>query len=115
MRNSSTSRYYLGIGKAILNMTYSKLLTLNNVLHITNIRKNLVFDSLLSKNSFKMVFENDKLVLFINKMFKEKRYLSDGFFKMNIITIVTKVEMNNNNNNNNNNNTSSFYLLECVV
>ena len=45
-----------GQGKVILNMTSGKELTLNNVLHVPNIRKNLVFGSLLSKNDFRLVF-----------------------------------------------------------
>jgi len=53
--NSLTSKI-LGVGKVILKMTYRKLLTLNNVFHVTEIMKNLVSDSLLSKNNFKIVF-----------------------------------------------------------
>jgi hypothetical protein len=55
MGNSLTSKI-LGVGKVILKMTYRKLLTLNNVFHVTEIMKNLVSDSLLSKNNFKIVF-----------------------------------------------------------
>jgi hypothetical protein len=39
MRNSSTSKV-LGGGKVTLKMTSRKLFTLNNVLHVTIIRKN---------------------------------------------------------------------------
>ena len=41
MRNSSISKV-LGIEKVIRKMTFEKLLTLNNVLHIVDIRKNLL-------------------------------------------------------------------------
>ena len=44
-------------------MTSGKELTLTNVLHVPEIRKNLISGSLLSKNGFKMVFESDKFVL----------------------------------------------------
>jgi len=86
-------------------MTFEKLFTLNNVHFIADIRKNLVFGSLLSKNSIKMVFKSDKYILSKNDMFVEKRYLCDEFFKMNIMIIVTNDE-------NNNNIVSSFYLFK---
>lgn len=104
MGNASSSKV-LGIGKVVLKMTSGKLLTLNNVLHVADIRKNLVSGSLLSKNGFKMVFESDKFVLTKSGMFVGKGYLCDGLFKMNVMTIVTKDE-------NNNKVASSSYLLE---
>ena len=52
MGNSTTSKIE-GIGKVILKMTSEKELTLNNVLDVPNICKNLVFSSLLSKNGSK--------------------------------------------------------------
>ena len=62
MRNSSTSNI-LSVGKVILKMTFKKLLTINNVIHVANIRKNLMSSVLLSKYYCKMVFESDKFVL----------------------------------------------------
>ncbi|KAF5957940.1 hypothetical protein HYC85_005165 [Camellia sinensis] len=62
MDNSSTSKVE-GQGKIVLKMTSGKELTLNNVLHVLDIRKNLVSGSLLSKNGFRLVFESDKFVL----------------------------------------------------
>jgi len=53
-----------------------------------------------------MVFKNDKFIVSENKIFIEKGYLSEDLLKMNVITTITKDEMNNNNN------TSSFYLPE---
>ncbi|KAL6334035.1 hypothetical protein AAG906_000090 [Vitis piasezkii] len=70
-------------------------LTLNDVLHVPDIRKNLVSGSLLSKNGFKLVFVSDKFVLTKNEMFVGKGYLSDGLFKMNVMTVVPK-SINNN-------------------
>ncbi|XP_062104939.1 uncharacterized protein LOC133816493 [Humulus lupulus] len=52
-----------GQGKVILKMTSGKELTLNNVLYIPDIPKNLVSGSLLNKHGFCMVFELDKVVL----------------------------------------------------
>ena len=84
-------------------MTSGKELTLNNVLHVPDIRKNLVSGSLLSKNGFRLVFESDKFVLTKNGMYVGKCYMSDGLFKLNVMTVVPSVI---------NNNTSSSYLLE---
>lgn len=55
--NSTTSEV-VGIGKVVLKMTYGKQISLKNV---PDIRKNLVFGSLLSKAGFRLVFESDKM------------------------------------------------------
>ncbi|XP_073131456.1 uncharacterized protein [Henckelia pumila] len=62
MGNSATSDIK-GQGKVILKMTSRKELTLNNVLYVPEIRKNLVSGSLLNKHGFRIVFESDKFVL----------------------------------------------------
>ena len=61
MGNSSTSKVE-GKRKVILKMTYGKELTLNDVLHVPEIRKNLVSGSLLSKKGFRLDFESKKFV-----------------------------------------------------
>jgi len=104
MRNPSTSKV-LVVGKVILKMTFEKLFTLSNAHYIADIRKNLVFGSLLSKNSIKMVLKSDKYIFSKSDMFVEKMYLCDELFKMNIMIIVTNDE-------NNNKSVSSFYLFE---
>ena len=58
MGNSSSSKVE-GQGKVVLKMTSGKELTLNDVLHVPEIRKNLVFGSLLSKKGFMLVFVSD--------------------------------------------------------
>ena len=92
MGNSSTSKVE-GQGKIVLKMTSGKELTLNNVLHVPDIRK----------NGFRLVFESDKFVLTKNGMYVGKSYMSDGLFKLNVMTVVPSVI---------NNTTSSSYLLE---
>lgn len=52
----------------VLKMSSGKEITLNKVLHVPDIRKNLVSGSLPSKNGFKMVFESHKFVLNKNGM-----------------------------------------------
>jgi len=63
----------LGIRNAILKMDSKKLITLNNMLHIANIRKTLVYSSLLrKKNKFKIVFKSDKFIPIKRGMFVKK-------------------------------------------
>ncbi|PON88964.1 hypothetical protein TorRG33x02_151930, partial [Trema orientale] len=57
MGNSATSEVQ-GLGKVVLKMTSGKELTLNNVMYVPDIRKNLVSGSLLNKHGFRMVFES---------------------------------------------------------
>ena len=108
MRNSATSKV-AGHGKIILKMTSGKELILNNVLHVPDIRKNLVSGSLLSKNGFKLVFESDKFVLIKNGVYIGKGYLSDDLFKLNVLIVVpTTYDMNKNSD-------SSVYICELNV
>ncbi|KAL0419207.1 UNVERIFIED_CONTAM: hypothetical protein Sradi_1334200 [Sesamum radiatum] len=56
MGNSTTSNI-VGIGNVVLKMTSGKELTLIDVLHVPDIRKNLVSGSLLVKSGFRLVFD----------------------------------------------------------
>ncbi|XP_075491105.1 uncharacterized protein LOC142529455 [Primulina tabacum] len=71
MGNSATSDIK-GQGKVVLKMTSGKELTLNNVLYVSNIRKNLLSGSLLNKHGFRIVFESDKVILLKSGMFVGK-------------------------------------------
>jgi len=97
MRNLSTSKV-VGVEKIILKITFRKLLILNSILYILDIMKNLMCSLLLSKNSLNMVFESHKFILSKNNMFVEKRNLSDDFFNMNAMAIITNYVNNNKNN-----------------
>ncbi|XP_073057013.1 uncharacterized protein [Primulina eburnea] len=61
MGNSATSEIK-GQGKVVLKMTSGKELTLNNVLYVPDIRKNLVSGSLLNKHGFRIDEAIDKFV-----------------------------------------------------
>lgn len=102
MGNASTSTVQ-GIGNIVLKMTSGKELTLNNVLHVPDIRKNLVSGSLLVRNGFRAVFEANKVVITKNGMYVGKGYLNNDLFKLNVITIVPTVINKVN---------SSAYLIE---
>ncbi|GJW57500.1 hypothetical protein Tco_0104231 [Tanacetum coccineum] len=56
--NHSTTQVQ-GIRKVDFVFTSGNNLTLNNVFHVPNVRKNLMFGSILSKFGFKLVFESD--------------------------------------------------------
>ncbi|CAI9771418.1 unnamed protein product [Fraxinus pennsylvanica] len=71
MGNSTTSEIK-GQGKLVLKMTSGNELTLNNVLYVPKICKNLVSGSLLNKYSFRIVFESNKVILSKSGMFVEK-------------------------------------------
>ncbi|RVW73978.1 Retrovirus-related Pol polyprotein from transposon TNT 1-94 [Vitis vinifera] len=106
MGNSATSRV-VGIGKVVLNMTSGKELVLTDVLHVSDIRKNLVFGSMLSKNRFKLVFEPDKFVFMKIGMYVGKGFMTNGLFNMNVMTV--KHDFNNNKV------STSVYLIESFT
>ena len=57
------------------------------------IGKNLLSGSLLNKHGFKLVFESNKFVLSKSGMYVGKGYVSDGMWKLNVMTII-KSNMN---------------------
>ena len=101
MGNSATSEVQ-GKGNVVLKMTSGKELTLKDVLYVPDIRKNLVSGSLLNKHGFRMVIESDKVILSKNGMFVGKGYVTEGLFKLNVMTVKNINKKNN----------SSAYLLE---
>ena len=101
MANSATSAI-MGEGSVVLKMTSGKEVTLNNVLFVPELRKNLISGSILSKHGFKIVIESDKIVLSKSGMYVGKGYVVDGLFKMNVIVLK---EMNKTS-------TSLTYMIE---
>ena len=63
-------------GKVYLKMTSGKVLTLNNVLCVSELRKNLISVSLLDKNEFKCVFVFEKIILSKGEVYVRKGYLN---------------------------------------
>ena len=64
----------LGKGKVMLKLTLGKSLALIEVLHVPNIRENLVYVSLLGKLGVKVSFESDKIVMTKNNVFVGKGF-----------------------------------------
>lgn len=71
MENSSSSKFQ-GQRKVVLKITFSEELNLNNLLHVLDIRKNVVSSSLPNKNDFKLLFVSNKFVLTKNNMYVSK-------------------------------------------
>lgn len=71
----------VGLGKVVLKMTSGKELTLIDVLHVPDIRKNLVSGSALVKAEFRLVFHSSKFVLSKNDMFVGKRLSRKNSFQ----------------------------------
>ena len=101
MGNSSTVTVS-GKGKVLLKLTSGKLLELNNVLHVPDIRRNLISGALLNKAGIKLTFESDKLVLTRNNVFVGKGFCNGGLFVLDIIPI-------------NKDSSDSAYFAECLV
>ncbi|KAF3670777.1 COP9 signalosome complex subunit 2 [Capsicum annuum] len=83
MANSDTAKVE-GIGKVGLKMTSGKVLTLNNVLYIPELCRNLISISLLDKNGFKCVTISGKIIISKGKVYVGKGYLTKGLYKMNV-------------------------------
>ena len=67
-----------------------KRFTLNDVLHVSDIYKNLISGSILSKNGFRIIFKSDKFILTKGRVYAGKSYLVDGLFKANIVIVDKK-------------------------
>ena len=87
MGNSATLEIK-GQGKVVLRMTSGKELTMTNVLYVSEICKNLLSGSLLNSHGFQLVFESDKFVFPKSGMYIGKGYMSDGMWKLNVMTII---------------------------
>ena len=52
----------LGVGRINLKLTFEKILTPQDVHHVPEIRRNLIIGSLFVQQSYKLVFESNKIV-----------------------------------------------------
>ncbi|KAL8155440.1 hypothetical protein AgCh_000725 [Apium graveolens] len=65
-------------GKIILKLTSGKSLTLINVLHMPEMRRNLIYGSLLMKAGLKLSFDSDRLIITQNGDFSGKDFVMGG-------------------------------------
>ncbi|GJS38835.1 zinc finger, CCHC-type containing protein [Tanacetum coccineum] len=68
-----------------LRLSSGKIVSLFNVLHVPNIRKNLVSSSVLNNCGYKQVIESNKYVLSKHDVFIGFGYLSNHIFRLNIV------------------------------
>ncbi|KAL6326317.1 hypothetical protein AAG906_005511 [Vitis piasezkii] len=97
----SRSTPMIGKRKVLLNLTFGKVLALNDVPHVSDIHWNLVSVSLLGKAGVKILFDSDKIVLTRNDAFVGKEYCNQGLFILNVYDII-----------NNNASSSSAYIVD---
>ncbi|GJT46352.1 zinc finger, CCHC-type containing protein [Tanacetum coccineum] len=76
--DSGATTHVIGSGNMEIQFTIEKKLTLMNVLHVSNIRKNLVFGFKLCKSGVKAVIESNKVILSKANVFVGKAYACDG-------------------------------------
>ncbi|GJZ20306.1 zinc finger, CCHC-type containing protein [Tanacetum coccineum] len=84
MGNESTALVH-GRGCVDLRFSSGKIVSLFNVLHVPNIRKNLVSSSELNNCGYKQVIESNKFVLSKHGVFIGFGYLSNQMFRLNIV------------------------------
>ncbi|GJU23224.1 zinc finger, CCHC-type containing protein [Tanacetum coccineum] len=84
MGNESTALVH---GRGYVNLRFSsgKIVSLFNVLHVPNIRKNLVSSNVLNNCGYKQVTESNKFILSKHGAFISFGYLSNHMFKLNIV------------------------------
>nr|GEZ45912.1 zinc finger, CCHC-type [Tanacetum cinerariifolium] len=85
MGNESTALVH-GRGCVDLKFSSGKIFLLFIVLHVPNIRKNLVSSSVLNNYGYKQAFESNKFVLSKHGVFIGFGYLSNHMFMLNIVS-----------------------------
>ncbi|GJY29335.1 zinc finger, CCHC-type containing protein [Tanacetum coccineum] len=85
MGNESTTLVH-GRGCVDLRFSFGKVVSFLNVLHVPNIRKNLVSSSVLNNYGYKQVIESNKFVLSKHGVFIGFGYLSNHMFRLNIVS-----------------------------
>ena len=86
--SDSHTAQVLGKGKVMLKLTLRKTLALNNVLHVPNIRANLVSVALLGKVGVKVSFESNRIVMTKNNIFMGKGFCNQGLFVLSISEVI---------------------------
>nr|GEW58626.1 zinc finger, CCHC-type [Tanacetum cinerariifolium] len=84
MGNESTALVH-GHGCADLKFSSGKIVSLCNIFHAPNIKKNLVSSSVLNNCGYKQVIESNKFVLSKLGVFIGFGYLSNQIFRLNIV------------------------------
>ena len=80
----SRSSPVISKGKVLLKLTSEKVLALSDVLHVLDIRWNLVSVSLIGKTGVKIMFDSNKIMLINNNAFVGKGDYNQGLFMLNV-------------------------------
>ena len=91
-----------GIGSCKLNMRNGRTLFLHDVLYAPDIRRNLVFVSVLLRLGFTFVMFGTKLLLSLNNVHYGCGYLMNGFIMVDVVDMIS-------------NNLASFSLITSSV
>ena len=86
MGNQASSEV-VGVGNVFLKLGFGKVLTLKDVLHVPDIRYNLVSGSLLVNHGFSLEFECEKVILTKNGKFIGEGHLVNELFELNVTVI----------------------------
>jgi hypothetical protein len=79
-----------GVGTVDLKLTSEKIVQLKNVQHVPSINKNLVSDSLLCKDGFKVVLESNKFIVSKCGQFIGKDYVCRDLFRFSVSDCCNK-------------------------
>ncbi|KAG7567884.1 Ribonuclease H-like superfamily [Arabidopsis thaliana x Arabidopsis arenosa] len=103
-----------GTGKVVLKLTSRMSVTLNNVKHVPDMRKNLISGTLMNKHGFAINLESDQLILRKNGVFIGKGFVKGGLIKMCVQTVLKKNDVASASvvSNNSINKNSVAYLVE---
>ena len=66
-------------------MTSGKILTLQGVLHVPTLQRNLISKSSLPRAGYRIVKESNKFVISKSNIFIGKGFVCNGLFRLNII------------------------------
>jgi hypothetical protein len=83
--------HVLGAGTVNLKFTSGKTALLKNVQHVFSIKKNLVSDSMMCRDGYKIVLESNKCVMSRHGTFISKRYDCGGLFCLSLLNVCNKV------------------------
>jgi len=90
--SDSRKNLILGKGKLLLKLTSRNTLALNDVLHVSSIKVNLIFVTLLRKVGVKVLFESKKIVMTKN-MFMEKRYCDQDLIYLTYLILLMNLHL----------------------
>jgi hypothetical protein len=79
-----------GVGTVDLKLTSGKIMQLKNMQHVPSINKNLVSDSLLCRDGFKVVLESNKFVVSKCGQFIGKGYVCESLFHFSVSDFCNK-------------------------